>query len=145
MKKQTIKINTALTYKWIPAYGTTPKMESLTVPGEAYTIQQLLDRTQGGIPINSLVDVKEGHFASDADYDTFVPEPDFDIVDADLLHQQSTAVIKDAEQKLAASKSKKKTPVKPTQEAAEHTTEEKQGLTPITEEDALNGPKNASP
>jgi len=86
------------------------KGESLTVPGEAYTIEELFARTNAGIPLETVVNVRSDTFASDEDFDVFVPENDFDMVDVMELKQQSEETIRDAKLKLEKSAKKKKSP-----------------------------------
>jgi len=99
-------------YNYKGPKGEVNESDSLTVPGEAYTIPQLMERVRGGIPLNSLVDIKEDHFASESDFDTFVPEADYDLVDAMEHQQQSAKTIADAKKALAK------------QKEADHTTKE---------------------
>jgi len=94
----------------------TIKGDSLTVPGEAYTIEELFARTNAGIPLETVVNVRSDTFASDEDFDVFVPENDFDMVDVMELKQQSDEVISDAKLKLEKS-SKKKTSTQETKAA----------------------------
>lgn len=101
MKKQSQqpvlpKYRTQNTYQWLPEYGTTILGESLTVPGEAYTIEQLYERSRGGIPIDTLVHVKDAFYESDADFDTFAPEGDFDLVDAQEMADSAAETIRQA-------------------------------------------------
>jgi len=84
--------------------------DSLTVPGEAYTIPQLMERARGGIPLNSLVNIHEDHFADEADFDTFVPEADYDLAEAHEQQQQSAELIADAKKALAKQKEAEHTP-----------------------------------
>ena len=105
-----MKITTQYNYEG--PKGEVNESDSLTVPGEAYTIPQLMERVRGGIPLNTLVDIKEDHFASESDFDTFVPEADYDLVDAMEHQQQSAEIIADAKKALAK------------QKEAEHTTKE---------------------
>jgi len=105
-----MQITTIYNYKG--PKGEVNNSDSLTVPGEAYTINQLLERANGGIPLNSLVEIKEGHFASEADFDTFVPEADYDIAEAHEDQQKAAQIIADAKKALAK------------QKEAEHTTKE---------------------
>ena len=104
----TMKIITQWNY--LGPIGEVNNEESLTVPGEAYTIPQLMERVNGGIPLNTLVDIKEDHFASDADFDTFVPEADYDLVDAMEHQQQSAEIIADAQERLTKAEKEKVSP-----------------------------------
>lgn len=96
------------TYNWKPEYGTSITGDSKTVPGESYSIQDLLIKARGGIPLTTLVNIKEGEFDSESDFDSYVPEPDHDIVDVMELHNNSREIIRDAQQKITESKSRKK-------------------------------------
>jgi len=103
-----MKITTQYNYEG--PKGEVNEGDSLTVPGEAYTIPQLMERVRGGIPLNTLVDIKEDHYASDSDFDTFVPEADYDLVDAMEHQQQSAEIIADAKKALAKQKEADHTP-----------------------------------
>jgi len=97
-------------YNYTGPVGEINEEDSLTVPGEAYTIPQLMERARGGIPLNSLVDIKEGHFADEADFDTFVPEADYDIADAYEDQQKAAEVIADAKKRLKKAEKDKVSP-----------------------------------
>jgi len=84
--------------------------DSLTVPGEAYTIPQLMERARGGIPLNSLVTIHEDHFADEADFDTFVPEADYDLAEAYEDQQNAAATIADAKKRLQKAEKEKVSP-----------------------------------
>jgi len=146
MKKQITQFRTHFNYKWLPEYGTPDMGDSLTVPGEAYTIQQLLDRAQGGIPINTLVDVKDGHYASDADFDTFVPGPDHDMVDTENMAEEALAVIADAKQKIESTKKQKATPSTKQAKEDQRTTEPKsEGTAQQIKDDSITGLETPQP
>lgn len=89
---------------WNPEWGTVIQGDSLTVPGEAYTIQQLFERANAGVPLDVSVNVREGFYADDADFDTFAPENDFEFSDAHESAVQAMETIADANAKLKASK-----------------------------------------
>jgi len=97
-----MKITTIYNYKGPKAEIN--KGDSLTVPGEAYTIPQLMERARGGIPLNSLVNIHEDHFADEADFDTFVPEADYDLAEAHEDQQNAAQIIADAKKALAKQK-----------------------------------------
>jgi len=97
-------------YNYTGPKGEINESDSLTVPGEAYTINQLLERANGGIPLNSLVEIKEGHYASDADFDTFVPEADYDIAEAHEDQQKAAEIIADAKKRLLKAEKEKVSP-----------------------------------
>jgi len=99
-------MNNPLLKTWNPDNGSYTMQDSLTVPGEAYTIQQLFDRAQSGVPMDVSVKVHPGIFAEDADFDTFAPEADFDLVDAENLARESSETINQAKEALKESKKK---------------------------------------
>ena len=115
-KTQIMKIQTQFNY--VRPEGTKARGDSLTVPGEAYTIPQLMERARGGIPLNTLVEIKEDHFASDADFETFVPEADYDMVDAMEQYKQSSAIIDDAKKRLSKAEKEKVSPTLESDEGA---------------------------
>jgi len=119
MKKKTHILRTSLTYKQLPQDIETPKGESETIPGEAYSLQDLIVRAMGGIPVEQ----STPHYSNTEDFDDVDPAslPDFDLVDAENIIQQSTDVITAANKLLteAATQPKPKTKVEPEAEEAE--------------------------
>jgi len=97
-------------YDYKGADKETNKGESLTVPGEAYTIPELYERSQAGIPLETSVNVHPDTFGTDADFDTFVPEADFDISEAAQMGQEAHNLIEQAKLKLDESEDDNKTP-----------------------------------
>ena len=84
---------------------------SMTVPGESYTIPELFEKARGGIPVESIINVREGEFAdTDATHEDFAPEDDFDLADLHEMDTLSKAVIADALEKDAAHKKEKASP-----------------------------------
>lgn len=117
----------SLIRKWLKQYGEHITGESLTVPGEAYTIQQLFDRAQAGVPLDVSVNLRQGYYSDDADFDTFAPEADFDFADAQEAIRQSQEVISEAKEALSKKGSKAKNMTK-------------DGQSPIEEEDKAKEP-----
>jgi len=107
--------------------------ESLTVPGEAYTIEELFARTNAGIPLETVVNVRSDTFATDEDFDVFVPENDFDMVDVMELKQQSEETIRDAKLKLEESAKKKRSTTEA--EATQSTANDEQVDSDIEDDD----------
>jgi len=110
MKKQIKKprFRTNLNYQWLPEYGELPVGESLTVPGESYSIPALLERARNGVPLNSLVEVRPDYYASEEDFDAFTHDGDIDLVDIHKIAEESTATIKQAEEQTQKAQTRQK-------------------------------------
>jgi len=74
----------------------------MTVPGESYTIQQLFDRANAGVPLDVSVNVNEGYFANPEDFEDFAPHPGLDRVDYENIMEQSRQVIESAKAVLSS-------------------------------------------
>jgi len=129
--KRKPRYNTCETYEWKDEFGTGANGESKTVPGESYTINQLLQRAQSGIALNTIVDVKDPYFATDDDFDTFAPEGEMDLVDYENLDRESRQTIAEAETALAEGSKTK------TKQVAEDTKESDQGAISPSDEPVL--------
>jgi len=146
MKKKNIKTSyrTQHTYEFRTEFGTTNTQPSLTIPGDAYTIPQLLEKARGGIPLSSLINVKEGHFSKEEDFEAFAPEPDFDFVDVENLKNASDEIIKEAEKELAEIKKGKKTK-KGSNDAVEGVKSPSEASPDLKEESSENSPETGTP
>mgnify|MGYP000726811035 CR=1 FL=1 len=100
MKKRKRIVSSNANYVWLPEYGTKTTQPSVTVPGESYTIHQLFERANAGVPMDFTVKVREGYFDNPEDFDGFAPEA-VDIVDLHEQKEASIEIIKDAKQKLS--------------------------------------------
>jgi len=100
MKKTKRIVSSTATYRWVPMYGTKTTKPSVTIPGESYTIHQLFERANAGVPMDFTVKVREGYFDNPEDFDGFAPEA-VDIVDLHEQKKASTEIIRDAKQKLS--------------------------------------------
>ena len=100
MKKQTTPVyRTQHTWKQSP--GQIFHHPSKTIPGDAYTIAEIMEKARGGIPVNSLVDVREDYLTQDEDMDTIAHEVgSIDHADIYQMSEQSKEVIADASKKL---------------------------------------------
>jgi len=110
--------------KWLKRYGETNKQDSMTVPGESYTIQQLFDRANAGVPLDVSVNVNEGYYANPEDFEDFAPHPGLDRVDYENIIEQSRQVIESAKAVLS---SLEKTPPEAEGEATQEQTTPAEG------------------
>jgi len=126
-------------YVFKKEYGEKNTKDSLTVPGESYTVNQLLERARSGVPIAQMVNVKKGYFDEGAEIDDFAPEPDFDLVDIENMAHQSSEIIHRAKEQEEQEAEK----VSPTSNESEEQAIKEQGVpTPDSEEKPLKTAKN---
>jgi len=74
--------------------------ESLTVPGEAFTIQELLDRANAGVPLQSLVRIHDEKYVNNDDFDLYTNDGDLDISDIHNIAEFAHDTIQEAKDKL---------------------------------------------
>lgn len=108
IEKHAVRIVSSLDYKISPGENVPSKSE--TVPNEAYTIRELIDKARAGVALDLIVSERHSAYASESDqfedYDAVDPtqSEDFDLVDA----QNAAEIIKDVQQKAERNKPKAK-------------------------------------
>lgn len=89
-KKDTVRFRTNFN---IPLHGPEfePKTgESETIPDETLTIEELISRTQRGIPLQSMVNVRTPHYHDSDSFDDVDPtmDPNFDLADMSEIAEE---------------------------------------------------------
>jgi len=102
-----MNFTTQSTFKNLPSHSETNNSDTITVPGEAYTIRELLEKhTQGIYPQIA----KEPQYEENPDFENIdiTKNPDFDLTDASEMKQSMLQKLEEQEQKLATEAEEKR-------------------------------------